>query len=136
MIYATIDDITTIYPKVLDTVAEWEGDAINTNQVERSLEDAAEEIDMYLSSRYTLPLPSVPRSLRGMTVDIALYKLSVMTERRVKDMRVRYEDAVSRLKDIRSGKMGLGFENSGDGDDGTPDDDVIDTIQVGSVIRG
>ena len=136
MIYATIEDITTIYPKVLDTVAEWEGDTMNTNQVERSLEDAAEEIDMYLSSRYTLPLPSVPRSLRGMTVDLALYKLSIMTERRVKDMRIRYEDAVSRLKDIRSGKMGLGFENAGDRDDGTPDDDVIDTIQMGSVIRG
>lgn len=82
-------------------------DAIDPVPVAKALADTDAVIDMYLQSRYALPLPSVPVVLRGIATDIALHKLygSRVTDA-IKDA---YKMAIKQLEMIGSGKISLGL---------------------------
>lgn len=75
----------------------------------RAIADADAEIDGFVGARYSLPLPDpVPPVLVPVACDIARYRLY---DDAVPDVvRQRYEDAVSRLKDIAAGRLTLGIE--------------------------
>lgn len=75
----------------------------------RAIADADAEIDGFVGARYSLPLPEpVPAVLVPIACDIARYRLY---DDAVPDVvRQRYEDAVSRLKDIAAGRLTLGIE--------------------------
>lgn len=48
---------------------------IDSDVLDRSIADAAAEIDSYLGGRYTLPLTAVPQVLVRVCADIARYRL-------------------------------------------------------------
>lgn len=77
--------------------------------LDRAIADADAEIDGFVGARYSLPLPEpVPPVLVPIACDIARYRLY---DDAVPDVvRQRYEDAVSRLKDIAAGRLTLGIE--------------------------
>lgn len=75
--------------------------------------DAASMVDGYLSTRYTLPLLSVPNIVTGWAGDITRYKL--WDEAAPEEVRRRYEYAISQLRDLAAGKLSLP-----PGVDGTP----------------
>ena len=79
----------------------------------QSENDAASMVDGYLSTRYTLPLLSVPSIVTGWTADITRYKL--WDEAAPEEVRRRYEYAIGQLRDLAAGKLSLP-----PGVDGTP----------------
>ena len=88
-----------------------DGETIDDAVLNRALDDADAIINSYLQTRYTLPLASVPPRIVEVACDIARYKLY---EDRVTDIvRQRYSDAIAWLKDVSSGRAGLGLDAAG-----------------------
>lgn len=83
---------------------------INSTVVARALADADAEINGYLSTRYTLPLSSVPEVLVVIACNIARYRLDNRDPR--EDIVTRYKDAIKYLKDVASGEGSLGVDSS------------------------
>lgn len=108
MSYATAADLQNRYGDVLTQIVG--EDPTTSATVATALEDAAVELDAFLESRFTLPLPRVPALLRNMACDVAIYRLlSLRPDQEVKDARARYKDALERLQAIRDGRLDLGL---------------------------
>ena len=83
--------------------------AVVTSVIDRAIADADAEIDGYVGSRYTLPLPlPTPPVLVPIACDIARYRLYDDAVPEV--VRKRYEDAIARLRDIAAGRLSLGID--------------------------
>lgn len=108
MAYATRADIANIYSAefLLDLTHQDVVDA--DGAVDQALEDASDEIDAYLSARYTVPIVPSPRVLRRPCVDIAAYVLANSHTRLTDTMEERYKQAIGLLKMIAKGDAGLG----------------------------
>jgi len=78
---------------------------IDTVRVERTLDDAGQEINTYLAARYDTPIDPAPDILARLCADIARYRL--YENRVTEDVRNRYRDAVAMLRDLASGKATL-----------------------------
>jgi phage gp36-like protein len=81
------------------------GETIDATVLARALADADAEIDGYLATRYTLPLPSTPPAINRLACEIARYRL--FDDGVPETVRVRYQDAVSLLKRLSSGEVQL-----------------------------
>lgn len=79
-------------------------------------EMAAGTIDGYISTRYTLPLATVPTTLTAYSLDIVRYRL--WDNKAPEEVRQRYEDALAWLRDVAKGLAGLGIDESADTDTG------------------
>lgn len=77
--------------------------AIDSDVVAKALSDADELIDGYLSTRYALPLASVPPLVAQLARVIAYWMLH-LTEPDTKTTKA-YDNALRRLRDIASGAM-------------------------------
>ena len=112
MIYATRQDILSREgADALFAAADRDRDGqTDVAAVDAKLADASATIDTYLSLRYPLPLSVVPPVLKRLCVDITLYGLSLSADALTKELRQRYEDAISLLKQMASGAVGLGVE--------------------------
>lgn len=108
MAYATRSDIETLYSADALYVADRGGDAAEIDAaIVRALEQATDEIDAYLRTRYETPITPVPNLLVQFCVDIALYRLANTADVRSDEHRLRYEDARGQLARIADGKMAL-----------------------------
>ena len=85
-------------------------DAIDDTVLQRALDDADAEIDVFLTPRYTLPLASVPRILVNAACDVARYRL--YEDRSTEHVTKRYDDAVKLLKMISRGEISLGLDQA------------------------
>ncbi|WP_372069769.1 DUF1320 domain-containing protein (plasmid) [Tistrella mobilis] len=108
MAYASAEEWRAAVGALVDRIADVDGDgAADPAAIDRALAEASAEVDAYVGVRYPLPLPSTPVVLRSATIDIATYRLAggppVLTD----DIRDRYEDAMSRLRDIAAGRARL-----------------------------
>ena len=110
--YATQQDIEDRYGKdALLVVADADfDDQIDTEKVSKALNDATDEINLYVGKRERLPLPVVPTILNRLAVDIAFYFLSA-EDGYTEEKRQRYDDAKKTLVDIASGKVSLGLQS-------------------------
>lgn len=81
------------------------------NSYVRAENDAASLIDGYLATRYALPLVSVPALVRGWAADITRFHL--WDDHAPEEVRRRYDDALSRLKELAAGKVNLPPDASG-----------------------
>lgn len=81
----------------------------------RALEDAASLIDGYLTHRYSLPLHSVPRALRRIAIDLAVYNLAGSHATLTDDIKDRHKTALRLLDLMADGKIGLGLAEPADG---------------------
>lgn len=84
--------------------------ASTSTAVEDALQDATEEINGYIGGRYALPLPNVPSNLERMACDIARYRLYF--QQPTEEVRKRYEDAISFLKLVATGKAHLQIQDA------------------------
>lgn len=111
MAYATQQDIVDrIGEPDLLVIADRNADSVvDVDVVARALEDAAAEIDTYVSAKYTLPLPTIPQVLVRLCVDIAVYHLSSDALKSTDERRKHYEDAISLLNKISKGVVSLGL---------------------------
>lgn len=111
MAYATQQDIVDrIGEPDLLVIADRDADSVvDVDVVARALEDAAAEIDTYVSAKYTLPLPTIPQVLVRLCVDIAVYHLSSDALKSTDERRQHYEDAIALLNKISKGVVSLGL---------------------------
>ncbi len=109
MAYATQDDIIASHgADQLLLVPDRDNDGeIDAPAVTRALAEATALIDTLLGGRYPVPLPVVPDLVRGICIDIALYKLASIGGGLHDELRTRYDDAISLLKRIADGKAAL-----------------------------
>ena len=82
-----------------------EGGADPVDVVQVALQDAEEEINGYIGSRYSLPLASVPSNLKRIACDIARYRL--YTEDPFEHITKLYDDAIAFLKRVQDKKADL-----------------------------
>lgn len=73
--------------------------------VDVALQDADEEINGYIGSRYTLPLANVPSNLKRIACDIARYRL--YSEQPLEHITKLYDDAIVFLKRVQDKKADL-----------------------------
>ena len=83
---------------------------INSERVTAAIKWAESVIDSYLCQRYTLPLPEnqIPVCLSSYAADMARYKLDRETKFR-EAVLGDYQEALSWLKEVAAGKLGLGI---------------------------
>lgn len=99
--YLTDEDLRARYPN--DGFLLDDPDAVSA-----AIVDAVAEAEGYLAGRYVLPLPDVPPVLTGKLCDIVRYRL--WREEASDEVRQRYRDAVSWLKDLSAGRAVLVFK--------------------------
>lgn len=110
--YATLQHLIYAFGEaelvqLTDREAAGDYDAVVIN---RALADADELINSYLIERYTLPLPATPQVVIARACDIARFRL--YKDAPSEEVRKRYEEAVTWLRDVVAGKAGLGFPDS------------------------
>jgi phage gp36-like protein len=121
--YSTRDDIKKLLPE--ETIIQLTDDenlkpasidpenpahAKIIERIDEAIETADGEIDGYcLSAGCAVPLTTVSRLITGLSVEIAIYYLYA---RRTVPEKVekRYDKAISKLKDISSGRLTLGVD--------------------------
>ncbi|SEQ59752.1 Mu-like prophage protein gp36 [Loktanella sp. DSM 29012] len=106
--YASQDDIITLYTADALVVADRDGDGVPDDAaITRALRSASAEINGYVGVRYDLPLADPHDILTQYCVDIALYRLAGSSSTMTEELRQRYEDAMAALKRIAKGEMRL-----------------------------
>ena len=134
--YATQDDIVTLYTEDALVVADRDGDGVpDVAAIARALVSASGEIDTSLHVRYELPLTASHPILTQYCVDIALYRLAGSSSMMTEELRQRYEDALKGLDQIASGKKRLVIAASADGDEGS-DSAASDDGSVAPIVTG
>lgn len=86
------------------------GVSIDQAMVDVALVDADAEINSYLAGRYSLPLMQVSTELVRLACDIARYRL--FDVRASEAVKVRYDDAIKKLRDIGKGVASLGIDDA------------------------
>ena len=111
MPYATTEQVTERHgADAVLLLTDRDGDGVaDTGAIERALADASAEIDTYLAAKYQLPLSETPAVLTRLAADIAIYRLALSADKRIKEHRVRYDDAVALLRRIAKGEASLGL---------------------------
>lgn len=123
MAYASKVDIDQLYGEdLLIRIADYDRDGTADGEViARGLQSADEICNAYLSAQYSVPVLPTPGVVRTCAIDIAVYKIALGRGGRTDEMRVRYEDALSLLERISTGKVGLGLPpETGTDEDGNP----------------
>lgn len=112
MAYATSQNIEDRYGSIeLLLVCDRDGDgSADTGVADNALDDATDEIDIYIGAKYDLPLATTPSILTRLCVDIAMYRLASNAGAASEQKRERYEDAVRTLKAIAAGQASLGID--------------------------
>lgn len=72
---------------------------------EKALADCSATADGYIAARNALPLDTVPDKLKEVVAELARYKL--WKDKASEEVRQRYEDAMSWLKDVARGTVVL-----------------------------
>lgn len=114
--YCTLDDLINDFGeqeilRLSDRARPATGQVVIT-VVEKAIEDADAEINMYLEGRGLLPLPSVPDTLRRIASDITRYYL-YQNPGTDTPVAVRYAQRIRQLEKVAAGKLSLGLDNAG-----------------------
>jgi len=110
MAYSVQSDLAKlITPAQLAQLTDDDGDGYaDTPVISEGIAEADAEIDSYLGSRYTVPVPApVPALLRNFSVAIALWKLYSRRGLSNDARRQAYQDAIAHLKLLADGRAQL-----------------------------
>jgi phage gp36-like protein len=112
MSYCTLTDIEAVIQEadLIQLTDDGGLGVLDQAKVDAAIASAGDLIDGYLRGKYTLPIASVPETLKTIAVDISLYRLY---ERRLKlsmpeSIQLSYKNAVALLAQIQQGKFSLG----------------------------
>jgi len=113
--YCTIADFTTTFGEqesiAVTNLYTPGAIAVDESNLEQALIDASAMVDGYIQNRVTLPLTElqIPATLKACCADIARYRLD--RNRCREEVRIRYEDWMSWLKDVSKGIVNLGLDS-------------------------
>lgn len=107
MSYCTQADLVTRFgnDEILQLSDKARVGEIDSEVVNRAIDDASAEIDGYLAGRYRLPLSAVPALLTLYACDIARYRL--FEDGAYEQVIERYNNALRYLRDVAQGKVQL-----------------------------
>ena len=110
MAYASVQDMIDTFGQVelirLTTPADQDMDTVQTDPVNRALDDASAMIDGYLRRRYQVPLDLVPPEIRRACCVLARYYLSTGDQREASERATQdRKDAVTWLTQISRGEV-------------------------------
>ena len=107
--YAAPSDLQARYPDVrLAELSDPQGATIQSDRLQTALDDATAEMNSHLGRRYFLPLAQVPPVLLRICCDIAIYRLTTLLPKEdVQDARRRYDNGITWLDDLVTGKIQL-----------------------------
>lgn len=117
MLYCSKEDL---YEACLQTAIEqWAADSTQDSsekinaRIASAITRASEEINLYLSKKYTLPLPFIPLSLRDICVKLSLYQLlsrkGFTPESADSSIKINYDSAIKQLEQIAYEKLDIGI---------------------------
>ncbi len=113
MAYATVEDMIARFGEremiQLTSPGATEVDLVVMDQ---AINDAGSLIDTYLTSRYQLPLSSVPTVLRRTCCSVARYYL--YNDKTTEAVEVAHKDAIKYLSEVAKGTVQLGVSSSGE----------------------
>lgn len=98
---------------------------INMDVVDRAMVDATDEINMHLSSRYVMPLPQVPETIKRLAVNLTVYWLSENDGAMSELVKERYTNGIKTLKALASGTMRLGLPETSQ-----PGENTAGSVQI------
>lgn len=107
--YATIDDMITRFGEneLVQLTDRGGHDQIDVSILNTALMDASDEIDMYLGSKYILPIKFIndiiPKILLRLCCDITRYRL--YDDKVIDEVRTRYESAISLLNQFKNNEL-------------------------------
>ncbi|MHA7882756.1 gp436 family protein [Nitratireductor rhodophyticola] len=114
MAYCTLQELTDRYSQrmlvEISDRADAPSGAVDTDLIDRAIADADALIDGYLKVRYRLPLASIPRLVKDLSLRISIYyaHAHVASDKIRRD----YEEALSTLKHISQGLIRLDLDGA------------------------
>lgn len=84
--------------------------AVDAANMNRCINDAEAEANVYIAMRHSVPMSPVPAIVKAMTLDIVVYKLHARRKGASEDVTKRYENAVRFFDKIAAGKISLGVD--------------------------
>ena len=115
MSYASVTNLKAVIPaRDLELLTDFEGgiDAAVDARIEQALTDASAEIDGYLAKQVRLPLADPPHVLNVICRDLAMHRLYRNLGHDTDRLKHLRDDAISRLRDIASGKIAIGDDDT------------------------
>ena len=110
MAYCTLSDINKLLPQeVLIRLTDDDmSGSVDDDVVTESIDSASDEMDVYLGSRYELPITETVDILIKLNVDIAIYNLYSRVKDSIPETRnERYKNAIRMLEKIADGKIDI-----------------------------
>jgi phage gp36-like protein len=111
--YSTKSDILAqTSDEELKQLTSEDGSTVDDTIVNKCIADADSLIDGYLSSKYSVPLVTVPALVNKFSVSIALHNLYSRRPALAMNETIRqnYEDAVEYLEKVAKGDVGIGID--------------------------
>ena len=114
MAYCVIDDLLKILPEqqLIRLTDDESSGSYDTDRVQEAIDSAAEEMDVYLGSRFDLPISgTIPPILGKINADIAVYNLYSRKKESIPETRSdRYKARIKLLEKIKEGKISIGIQ--------------------------
>ncbi len=120
MLYCTKEDLFEAC--LQSAVEQWATDHLGDTQeqilsrISSAITRASEEMNLYISKQYTLPIPFIPLSLRDICVKLSLYQLlsrkGFAPESADSSIKVNYDSAIKQLEQIAYGRLEIGISNN------------------------
>ncbi len=139
MAYAGVDDMVQRFGEremmQLSTPSGQDMDGIVTDVVERALADVSARADSYLRMKYRTPLDVAPPEVVGHICHMARYELAAGGDKSgSEDMKIRRDEAIGWLREIRDGKVKLDLLEVSDDDESTAEVSVREN-SIGGWLR-
>lgn len=120
MVYCTKEDLFEAC--LQSAIEQWATDHSSETQdkiytrIHSAITRASEEMNLYISKQYKLPLPFTPLSLRDICVKLSLYQLlsrkGFTTESADMSIKINYDSAIKQLEQLASGRLDIGIVNN------------------------
>ncbi len=117
MTYCTKEDLYEACLQI--AIEQWATDSpSDTNEmillrISSAISRASEEMNLYLSKQYSLPIPFIPLSLRDICVKLSLYQLlsrkGFSPESADSSIKMNYDSAIKQLEQIANGRLDIGI---------------------------
>jgi phage gp36-like protein len=109
MAYATENDLIPrrlAEQEAIELTNDSGGSSIDSTVIADVLTEGSALIDSYCRQRYTVPLQQSDQ-VKALALDVGLYKLFLRRRRVPEEVQLAYDNAVSFLKDVATGRAGL-----------------------------
>ncbi|MGL4676047.1 MAG: phage protein Gp36 family protein [Brevinema sp.] len=120
MLYCSKDDLFEACLR--SAIEQWAADCDSDTseqiltRIAAAITRASEEMNLYISKQYPLPIPFVPLSLRDICVKLSLYQLlsrkGFSSDSADSSIKVNYDSAIKQLEQIASGRLDIGIVKS------------------------